>query len=120
MNYKNINILKDYDPVVYRKNNSKLSSLYQSTKDSLTSVEARFISSFNSREDLIRGLRTIPNHKGIKSKYFDCITFFKREELIRVIKKCPDKDIVSFVEEYYFKKKKDKNKTKSKRKIIIY
>lgn len=114
IDFDKLNILKDYDPVIYRKNNAKLSSAYRVTKDNLTSIEARLISSFNSCEDLIKGLRTIPNHKGIKSKYYDCLTFLKREELIRVIKKCPDKDVVSFVDSYYSKKKQEKNKIKQK------
>lgn len=115
INLDKLNILQEYDPVISRRNNLKLNDAYQNTKNNLTSVESRLVASFNSIDDLITSLRTFPKRKGIKNKYFDCITFFKREELIRVVKKCPDKDIINYVDSYYSKKKDKKiNKQKVK------
>ncbi len=109
IDFDNLNIVEDFDPVIYRENNPKLNSAYQSTKNNLTSVESRLVSSFNNKEELISNLRNFPNHRGFKSKYYDCLTFLKREELIRVIKKCSNEDLVGYVDKYY-----SKNKSKQK------
>jgi len=105
INLGSLDILQDFDPVLHREKNDKLNNAYLNTKDNLSGVESRFVASFKSSDDLLKNLKFFPKRKGIKQKYFDCLTLFKREELIRVIKNCPDKDIVSFVDDYYSKKR---------------
>lgn len=105
IDFNNLNIVEDFDPVIYRMNNSRLQDAYSSTKNNLTSVESRLVASFNDKEELFSSLRKFPNHRGIKSKYYDCLTFLKREELKRIVKKCPNSDVVSYVDRYYSKNK---------------
>jgi histidinol-phosphatase (PHP family) len=109
IDFDNLNIIRDFDPVVYRKNNNKLKVAYANTKSNLTSVESRLVDNIGNIDDLVVYLRKFPSHREFVNMYYDCITFFKREELIRVIKKCHDNDLVNSVDKYY-----SKNKVKQK------
>ena len=77
---------------------------YDKTKNNLSAVEARFVASFNTINDLINELGTVPTKQGIKNRYFDFLTFQKRIELFRFIKKNLDSDVVSSVNNYYSEK----------------
>ena len=109
IDFDSLNILDDFDPVIYRENNSKLKDAYSNTKSNLTSVESRLISSFEDRDELFSNLKKFPKHDSIRNKFFDYLTFLKREKLIRQVKKSPKEDIVSYIDKHY-----SKNKVKQK------
>lgn len=100
----NLNILDDYDPVIYRTNNKKINDAYINTKNNIDKIETRLIKYYNDIDKLICHLKKENEHAnkhGFSTSESDKETRKLRDELIEFINNNRDNNLIEKLNKYY-------------------